>query len=146
FAISETIKEGEFFPFGGENLTETGVYTDSLVNQYGCDSVVVLTLTVESGSGVALDNTMFTALVLTPNPVAVGEELYISAEFTAEELEGMTIEVFNATGQCVYRAESAQLSVVNSQFAITGLPQAGVYMVNITTATGSRYQGKVIVK
>ncbi|MBQ8722065.1 MAG: fibronectin type III domain-containing protein, partial [Paludibacteraceae bacterium] len=43
FAISETIKEGEFFPFGGENLTETGVYTDSLVNQYGCDSVVVLT-------------------------------------------------------------------------------------------------------
>ena len=146
FAISETIKEGEFFPFGGENLTETGVYTDSLVNQYGCDSVVVLTLTVEPGSGVALDNTMFTELVLTPNPVAVGEELYISAEFTAEELEGMTIEVFNATGQCVYRTESAQLSVVNSQFAITGLPQAGVYMVNITTATGSRYQGKVIVK
>ncbi|MBQ8720951.1 MAG: fibronectin type III domain-containing protein [Paludibacteraceae bacterium] len=146
FAISETIKEGEFFPFGGENLTETGVYTDSLVNQYGCDSVVVLTLTVEPGSGVALDNTMFTELVLTPNPVAVGEELYISAEFTAEELEGMTIEVFNATGQCVYRTESAQLSVVNSQFAITGLPQAGVYMVNITTSAGSRYQGKVIVR
>ncbi|MBO5345288.1 MAG: T9SS type A sorting domain-containing protein, partial [Paludibacteraceae bacterium] len=32
------------------------------------------------------------------------------------------------------------------QFVITGLPQAGVYMVNITTATGSRYHGKVIVK
>jgi hypothetical protein len=141
FAISETIKQGESFLFGGKNLTESGVYTDSLVNQYGCDSVVVLTLTVEPTSDVALENTELVELVLTPNPVQVGEELLINATFSAEELDGMVVEVFNSVGQCVYTSQP-----VVDPIAITGLPQAGVYMVNITTASGNRYQGKVIVK
>ena len=110
-----------------------------------CDNVIILTLTIEEII-VGVDNLRISDLIMVPNPVAIGEELYVGADFTSEELEDMIVEVFNVTGQCVYRLESAQLSIVNSQFVITGLPQAGVYMVNITTATGSRYHGKVIVK
>jgi hypothetical protein len=109
-----------------------------------CDDVIILTLTIEEIVGV--DNLRISDLIMVPNPVAIGEELYVGADFTSEELEDMIVEVFNVTGQCVYRLESAQHSIVNSQFVITGLHQAGVYMVNITTATGSRYHGKVIVK
>ena len=141
FAIAETITKGESFLFAGKELTESGVYTDSLVNQYGCDSVIVLTLTVEETPIVGLENAELVELVLTPNPVQVGEELLINATFSAEELDGMVVEVFNSVGQCVYTSQP-----VVAPIAITGLPQAGVYMVNITTASGNRYQGKVIVK
>ena len=141
FAIDTTITKGESFLFAGEELTEAGVYTDSLVNQYGCDSVVVLTLTVEETPIVGIEDAELVELVLTPNPVQVGEELLINATFSAEELDGMVVEVFNSVGQCVYTSQP-----VVAPIAITGLPQAGVYMVNITTASGNRYQGKVIVK
>ena len=141
FAIDTTITKGESFLFAGKELTESGVYTDSLVNQYGCDSVIVLTLTVEETPIVGLENAELVELVLTPNPVQVGEELLINATFSAEELDGMVVEVFNSVGQCVYTSQP-----VVAPIAITGLPQAGVYMVNITTASGNRYQGKVIVK
>ena len=44
--IEETICAGESYPFDGQNLTETGVYTGNFINQAGCDSTVTLTLTV----------------------------------------------------------------------------------------------------
>ena len=141
FALAKTIKKGESFIFGGKTLTESGVYIDSLVNQYGCDSIVVLTLSIEDSPIVGFESTELLELVLTPNPVQIGEELLINATFSAEELEGMIVEVFNAVGQCVYTSQP-----VVTPIAITGLPQAGVYMVNITTTSGNRYQGKVIVK
>ena len=133
--------QGKVYPEG----TAAGVYVDTIfVSNENCDNVIILTLTIEEI--VDVDNLRISDLIMVPNPVAIGEELYVGAEFTSEELEDMIVEVFNVTGQCVYRLESAQHSMVNSQFVITGLPQAGVYMVNITTATGSRYHGKVIVK
>ena len=133
--------QGKVYPVG----TAAGVYVDTfVVSNENCDNVIILTLTIEEIVGV--DNLRISDLIMVPNPVAIGEELYVGADFTSEELEDMIVEVFNVTGQCVYRQESAQLSIVNSQFVITGLHQAGVYMVNITTATGSRYHGKVIVK
>ena len=91
--------------------------------------------------GTEFEDAELVELVLTPNPVQVGEELLINATFSAEELDGMVVEVFNSVGQCVYTSQP-----VVAPIAITGLPQAGVYMVNITTASGNRYQGKVIVK
>jgi hypothetical protein len=46
FAIEETICAGESYLFDGEELTEPDVYTAMLVNQFGCDSIVTLTLNV----------------------------------------------------------------------------------------------------
>lgn len=44
--ISYTICEGDFYTFGDKALTRAGVYTDTLVSSYGCDSIVTLNLTV----------------------------------------------------------------------------------------------------
>jgi len=44
--VSEIICEGETYLFGGENLTSTGVYIDTLISFLGCDSMVTLTLAV----------------------------------------------------------------------------------------------------
>lgn len=46
-AFNKVICEGESFSFGGNVLTQTGVYVDSLVNQLGCDSLVTLNLKIE---------------------------------------------------------------------------------------------------
>ena len=44
--IFDTICKGESFSFGGEELTESGQYTDSLTSILGCDSIVILNLLV----------------------------------------------------------------------------------------------------
>jgi len=45
-SVSSTICEGDFYLFNGQNLTNTGIYSDTLVAAFGCDSVVNLNLNV----------------------------------------------------------------------------------------------------
>jgi hypothetical protein len=45
-SITETICDNSSFDFNGDILTVAGVYEDTLVNQFGCDSIVTLTLNV----------------------------------------------------------------------------------------------------
>ncbi|MBK6837958.1 MAG: T9SS type A sorting domain-containing protein [Bacteroidetes bacterium] len=40
------ICQGENYSFGGSLLTQSGVYSDSLISSLGCDSIIILTLTV----------------------------------------------------------------------------------------------------
>jgi hypothetical protein len=44
--ISETICANESIEFGGQNITTSGVYYDTIINAAGCDSVITFTLTV----------------------------------------------------------------------------------------------------
>ena len=44
--LSEAICFDDSFNFNGRILTETGIYTDSLSTEFGCDSIVTLYLTV----------------------------------------------------------------------------------------------------
>jgi hypothetical protein len=46
--IYDTICNGSSYSFGGEEITETGQYTDTLTNVSGCDSIVVLNLLVHT--------------------------------------------------------------------------------------------------
>lgn len=45
-AIGVTICEGDFFNFGGQQLTTAGLYPFSFVSQEGCDSIVTINLSV----------------------------------------------------------------------------------------------------
>ncbi|MFK7773681.1 MAG: gliding motility-associated C-terminal domain-containing protein [Saprospiraceae bacterium] len=46
FSFSQEICEGESYFFGNEFLTATGIYSDTLQNILGCDSIVTFELTV----------------------------------------------------------------------------------------------------
>jgi hypothetical protein len=48
--ITDTICSGNVYAFGGQSLSASGTYYDTLVNALGCDSVVTLNLTVSSPS------------------------------------------------------------------------------------------------
>ncbi len=45
-SLAASVFEGENYPFNGQLLTQSGTYTDTLVNAAGCDSIVTLTLSV----------------------------------------------------------------------------------------------------
>ncbi|MBQ0030495.1 MAG: InlB B-repeat-containing protein [Bacteroidales bacterium] len=50
FELNETIKEGESYAFGDTTITDAGTYTRTIVggNESGCDSIITLSLKVES--------------------------------------------------------------------------------------------------
>lgn len=52
--LSVSITEGDTYLFNGQELNTSGIYTASLVNSAGCDSTVVLNLSVVPGNGVGL--------------------------------------------------------------------------------------------
>lgn len=53
--LSQSICEGQSFFFNGENLTEAGIYRDTLIAQNGCDSFLVLDLIINETFSTQLD-------------------------------------------------------------------------------------------
>lgn len=49
------ICQGDYYDFGGNKLNEGGTYFDTVANQYGCDSIVTLRLTVYEPENKTLD-------------------------------------------------------------------------------------------
>lgn len=56
--LTKSICFGSAYQFGGKTISRTGTYTDSLHGATGCDSVVVLHLTVRSQVKTMLDQTI----------------------------------------------------------------------------------------
>jgi hypothetical protein len=123
-----------------DKSTRPGTYVDTIVVETeNCEEVIIHTLVVDPG--VSVDNVNSSDLVMVPNPVAVNGTLYINAEFTAEERDGMVVEVFNAIGQRVY-VEYPSIYPIE----VTGLSERGMYIVRIIAGNGKSYQGKIIVE
>ena len=123
-----------------DKSTAPGTYVDTIiVETENCEDVIIHTLIVKEG--VAVDNVNSYDLVMVPNPVAVNGTLYINAEFTPEERDGLVVEVFNAIGQRVY-VEYPSIYPIE----VTGLAERGMYIVRIIAGNGKSYQGKIIVE
>ena len=61
------ITQGDTLLYNGRIITSSGAYTDTLVNMNGCDSIVILHVSTQSG----LDNTGITVMTeLYPNPAS----------------------------------------------------------------------------
>lgn len=132
-----TIAEGETYDFAGNTLTISGEYEGKFQNDMGCDSIVILTLTVGTG----VDNLYALPIVVAPNPIEGGAATYISRTWSAAEQDGMTLEVVNSLGQVVLRSEPTTYPI-----AVDGITVSGIYYIRITAGTGERYVGKLIVK
>ena len=55
YTFRDTICEGLFYDFGGEQLDKSGTYKDSLLSKIGCDSLVTIELTILPDTGVEVD-------------------------------------------------------------------------------------------
>lgn len=55
--VTHVMCEGEIYDFGGRQLSETGMYVDTLQNIHGCDSIITLNLTVNPVSSSIFEHT-----------------------------------------------------------------------------------------
>ncbi|PHN05805.1 gliding motility-associated C-terminal domain-containing protein [Flavilitoribacter nigricans] len=67
FTITDTICSGLIYDTGRSTYTETGIYTDTLLSSFGCDSIVTLDLTV-------LDDPMIDAELIAQPPSCYGDQ------------------------------------------------------------------------
>ena len=130
------ISEGDFYDFGENSLTKAGKYHEVFVSSAGCDSIVNLTLIVETG----LDGVYAMPLVIAPNPVSSEEVSYISGNWTIEEQQGMRVDIVDARGEMI-----RSFCPTDYPIAIKGFAVRGIYFVRILTGTGDLYVGKIIV-
>ncbi len=89
---------GETFDFYGQNLTQSGVYTQTFTTAEGCDSVVELLLAVEEE--------------ITPSTIFSNGELSVNLPFESYQwfLNGQPVQ--GATGSTFTPAQSGSYSVV----------------------------------
>ncbi len=132
-----SIKDGEMYEFGGNMLGQPGKYDHTFTSSEGCDSIVHLTLTVETG----IESLFGKSLFLAPNPVEANGVTYINGDFARVDCNGLKVEILNSVGQVVD-------SYVPASFPIeVKVPSvSGIYYIRIVTVTGENYVEKIIVK
>jgi hypothetical protein len=92
--IQDTICNGESYSFGGEEITESGQYTDTLTSVSGCDSIVVLNLLVHT-----IDTSMtINEYVLTANEMDAGYQ-WLKDD---NEIDGATAQSYTVTETGAY--------------------------------------------
>ncbi|MEL6124443.1 MAG: hypothetical protein AAFR14_12060, partial [Bacteroidota bacterium] len=136
--INETICEGDFFEVGTSMYTESGLYADTLINEFGCDSVVRLDLNVLSD--LVVDDLQFE--ICAGDSVQVGSNFYSSNGNFTEQLvstRGVCDSVINfaiavvdiQTTALVETTCGTSFAVGNSVYEVSGL-----YSDTIISATG----------
>lgn len=137
---AELAEDGSGYIWHGKTYSVAGDYVDSLSTVFGCDSICILHLSDPIHSGIDETSRIIDVKVV-PNPVKAGGTAYISADWTDEEIDGMTIEVITATGAVVSR-----ITPETQTTAIGGIGLQGLYFIRITTGTDDVYVRKLIVK
>lgn len=101
---------GQSFVWNGVTYTEEGTYTQYFNNIYGCDSTVILTLTldgIEPDTTVVEEtepNVLYLPNAFTPNDD--GKNTVFLPVFTnPDEIENYSMEIFNRWGFLVFRTE-----------------------------------------
>jgi len=136
-SLSATICQGETFPFNGTNLTQAGIYSVTLSNQYGCDSVVNLNLIVNPVSS----GTASRAICLGDTLEFDGQPLTQPGTYFAtfqntlgcDSIVSLNLSVLPATADTVQAAVCQGKSYV---FQSDTLNQAGNYTTLLQNAAG----------
>ena len=107
--IEATINAGETYSEFGFNETETGVYTQTLQSEFGCDSTITLNLSVNA----SLLDTENAELSFYPNPTK--DEITFSVRLDA-------VEVIDLSGKVLMKAENTE------KINISALPAGAYYL------------------
>ena len=136
--IYASINPGETYEFANNTYTQAGEYQGHFFTEgFGCDSIVTLILSVGTG----VEGSYVLPIVVAPNPVLGGQSTYVTHEWTAEEQNGMRVEVLNSVGQVVEVFTPATYPI-----EVKGINVSGIYIIRVTSGTGNVYLGRLVVK
>ena len=129
---AKTICIDSMLIFGGNELTESGIYFDTIPSANGCDSIVRLELSViDCSLDLQISN------ILTPNNDGKNDTWKVNYP---SQIMGCQVKIFNRWGEVVYESTD-----YNNEWGGTKnseeLPD-GVYFYSIT-CTGMEYTGSI---
>jgi|GEM_PF-6197439 len=122
--LTETLSQGETYDFNGTVLTETGVYRDSLLQENGCDSIIVLNLTVITSTRNQID--FVNSVKIFPNPA----NNYLTINLKAEKVTSFKISLFSAEGKALMEKNYHSTLVIQDNLDISKLA-SGMYHLRI---------------
>jgi gliding motility-associated-like protein len=130
FDVAE-ICQGEVFVFANQNLEVSGIYSDTVQTANGCDSVLVLELSV-------IDCEFQISNILTPNDDGQNDTWKVSDPNKIADCE---VKIYNRWGEMVF-----QTTDYNNQWAGTRnneqLPD-GVYFYSIKCSDSEEFTGEI---
>ncbi|MGM9838317.1 MAG: fibronectin type III domain-containing protein [Paludibacteraceae bacterium] len=125
--MEEVVCEGETFSFGGLELSDPGTYKDTLVNRYGCDSVVTLVLSRLPITMVDVDTTV----IITDLPFLYAGQEVLDANTAVGTYD---IVVKDADAPCT--RYNMHIQVVPDQTAIANINATSMSLYPTDIAVG----------
>ena len=120
--------------------TVSGEYRFPLQTIHGCDSIIVLNLTVERG-----ELSIFTPEIvffnIAPNPIKAGEAAFIHHYFSAAEKAGLRVEIITGAGTLLHMYQPAEFPINVGKH----IHSSGIYIIRITTGDGKVLIGRLMV-
>jgi hypothetical protein len=121
---SQTALDTYTWPVNNQTYTQSGIYSDTLVNAAGCDSIVTLILTL---SYTSINENNSSSLVISPNPTTGSFSLH-----GLEQLGTITsLRIIDNNGKVVQ-----VLDPKATQFACSSL-KTGVYFLEVISSTSN---------
>ena len=120
------------FNWYGIEYTESGTPTHTIKNKFGCDSIITLSLTITTCTGI--NNNKISNINIYPSPV--------NNEFVIENKGNTQVlfyEIFNSIGQIIVSGNFTDKVIINSSSF-----SAGIYLIKLESEKG--YEFKKIVK
>ena len=92
---TQTALDSYTWPVNNQTYSQSGIYTDTLINAAGCDSVIILNLSLEF---TGIDEQNVITVLVSPNPITnsfsvSGIEQIVS--LTLKDLNGKSIKTFD---------------------------------------------------
>ena len=135
--LTATICEGQTYTENNFNVSEAGVYTQTLTSANGCDSIVTLTLNVNPIFNTELSATICQGQVYTENGFNVSEAGVYTQTFTSangcDSIVTLTLNILPSynTNLTATICQGSELNI--SGFHVT---EGGVYTQNLTSVNG----------
>ncbi len=123
------------WPVNGITYTESGIYSYSTVTQDGCDSTVILALTIYDPTIGIGENVDFQDVIVKPNPA----QDYI--DIITEVASAVDLTVYNIYGQACL---TKQLTERETRVSLSALP-VGTYFLRFGEA-GKKFKTHKIIK
>ena len=136
-ALQAAICEGTAYTENGFNVSEAGVYTQNLQTINGCDSIVTLTLTVNSVATTALQATICEGTAYTENGFNVSEAGVYTQNLQTingcDSVVTLTLTVNPVATTALQAAICEGTAYTENGFNVS---EAGVYTQNLQTING----------
>ena len=119
--IDTSICESERFTIDGTDINQSGIYFDSLVSIFGCDSVIRYEVNIRSCPS-TLSEAIYTPTIFSPNGDGINDEWGVFVNPNSE-YQFLSIHVFNRWGNLVFNSSDSNErwdGKLNGQLSISG--------------------------